>query len=179
MRALAKLAGVAYTTVSRIEHGQVDPTTGMLERLLGAAGMELEISTRAASTPRLADLSDAWDRNGRGQDRPDWTRLRAFLDYLALHPELKGPATLHRPLPSGSALLDNLLAGIAEKTCDDAGLPRPAWTRLVRPLRQPWTGGGTPRMRAEAASATPVQLARRGIALTADSLWSDRATVDR
>jgi transcriptional regulator with XRE-family HTH domain len=115
MHALAARAKVAYTTVSRIEHGQVDPTTGMLSRLMTAAGRQLELTSREASTPRLADLADAWTTNARGQDRPDWTRVRAFLDFVAQHPDLSGPATVQAPVPSGSQFMDNLFAGIAEK----------------------------------------------------------------
>ena len=177
MHALAGRAKVAYTTVSRIEHGQVDPTTGMLSRLLAAAGRELELSSTESVIPRLAGLADAFHRDAHGQDRPDWTRLRAFLDVLAQHPDLSGPATLRAPDPSGWPFMDNLLAGMAEKICDDAGLPRPAWTKRVHPLREPWVSPGTPRMRAEAQASTPSPLAHRGITLTATSLWRDRATV--
>jgi len=177
MHALAARAKVAYSTVSRIEHGQVDPTTGMLARLLAAAGRELEMSSKEAAVPQLASLTDAWERNTHGQDRPDWTRLRAFLDFLALHPEMRGPATLQIPAPSNSEFMDNLLAGMAEKICDDADLPRPAWTKRIPGLKHPWIGGGTPRMRAHARAVTPSQLAARGITMTSDSLWRDPATV--
>lgn len=176
MHALAARAQVAYTTVSRIEHGQVDPTTGMLTRLLAAAGRRLEFSAHDHATPQLADLVDAWRTTG-GQARPDWTRLRAFLDLLALQPGIAGPATLRMPAPSGSELMDNLLAGIAEKVSDDNDLPRPTWTKCVPRLAERWTGDGTPRMRAEAEALTPEQLSARGITLRADSLWRDSTTV--
>jgi transcriptional regulator with XRE-family HTH domain len=175
MHALARKAGVAYTTVSRIEHGQVDPTTSTLERLLAAAGMQLELAARPVGIPQLADLSDAWRRNAHGQDRPDWTRIRVVLDHLAQHPGQTGAATRVRPTPSGSEFMDNLLAGIAEKLCDDAGVPRPAWTKRVRALRERWEGSGTPRMQAEARAVTPRQLAERGITVRADSLWREVA----
>jgi transcriptional regulator with XRE-family HTH domain len=177
MRALAGRAKVAYTTVSRVEHGHVDPTTGMLSRLLAAAGRQLELSSSEVATPRLADLADAWTMDARGQDRPDWTRLRAFLDFVAQHPDLRGAATLHAPVPSGSPFMDNLLAGMAEKICDDANLPRPAWTKRVPRLSEPWVSGGTPRMRAAAEAATPSQLASRGITMKVESLWRDQSTV--
>ena len=128
MRDLAARAHVATSSVARIEAGKIDPTIGMLTRLLSAAGRELEFGTHRAPGPEIADLTDAWSRGPRG-DRPDWTRLRAFLDHLALHPEQQGSATLRMPTPSGSAVLDTLLAGIADKICNDAGSPRPAWAR--------------------------------------------------
>lgn len=177
MHALASRAKVAYSTVARIEHGRLDPTTGMLARLLAATGRELKLCSGEADIPRLASLASAYRRNAHGQDRPDWTRMRAFLDLLARRPELAGPSTLNMPPASGSAFMDNLLAGIAEKICDDASLPRPSWTKRIRPLEQRWIGRGTPRMHAASEAATPEQLATRGITLRADGLWRDRSTV--
>ncbi len=179
MHELARRADVAYSTVSRIEHGRLDPTTGMLARLLTAMGKRLDVAVRDADIPQLAALVDAWHTAPDGQDRPDWTRLRAFLDTVAGQPDIAGPSTVRRPPPSGSCFMDNLLAGIAEKVCDDVGLPPPGWTRKIRPLQQPWRSGGTPRMRDEAAAATPPQLARRGITMHATSLWRDPSQLGR
>jgi transcriptional regulator with XRE-family HTH domain len=177
VRDLAALAGVSASTVSRIEAGKMDPTVRMLSRLLSAAGEELELRARPTPGPRLAHLVDAWRRGPRGEDRPDWTRLRAFLDHLAMHPEQKAAAILRTPTPSGSALVDNLLAGMAEKVSDDAGLPRPVWTTRVPPLIEPWVTPGTPRMQKAARAETPPQLAARRLTLAANSLWRDPASV--
>lgn len=177
VRDLAARAKVAYSTVTRIEQGRMDPTIGMLTRLLQAAGRGLEVSTPESEAPQLADLVDAWHTDRSGQDRPDWTRLRAFLDALALRPELAGPATLRMPAPSGSEFMDNLLAGMAEKVSDDLGLPRPAWARKIHPLECPWVSPGTPRMQAEATTATPEQLSSRGITMRAESLWRNPQAV--
>ncbi len=174
LRALAERADVSFTTVFRIEHGQLDPTTGTLRKLLGALGQELELSrTAAAPAPELADLSDAWWTDRAGQDQPDWTRLRAFLDHLAHHPDQAPRAVRSKPTASGSAFFDNLLAGIAEKISDDTRTPRPAWTKKVPPLATTWEGFGTPRMRAAAAKATPQQLADRKVLIPAASLWRE------
>ncbi|NLH65055.1 MAG: helix-turn-helix transcriptional regulator, partial [Candidatus Microthrix parvicella] len=53
VRELAALAGVAASTVSRIERRQMDPTVGMLARLLSAAGQELELTIRQTYQGRL------------------------------------------------------------------------------------------------------------------------------
>jgi len=76
-----------------------------------------------------------------------------------------------RPEWSGSGFMDALLAGIAEKICDDAGLPRPGWTRRVLASPTAWISPGTPRMQAAAQAGTPPQLAARNITLRVDSLW--------
>jgi transcriptional regulator with XRE-family HTH domain len=176
MRALARLADVSYTTICRIEHGQVDPTVGTLRKLLAATGGALELSSRPEEIPRLADLADAWSKDHRGEDRPDWTRLRVFADYLRRHPEHSAIAVLGRPRPSGSALLDNILAGVAEKTADDAGFPQPPWTKLVEPLPRQWADFGTPRMRVRAERSTPRVFARRNLVLPTETIWRSRPT---
>ncbi len=72
LRALAERADVSFTTVFRIEHGEVDPTTGTLRKLLGALGPELELGrSTLAQGPELAELSDAWSSDRAGQDQPD------------------------------------------------------------------------------------------------------------
>lgn len=175
LRALAERADVSYTTVFRIEHGQIDPTTGTLAKLLGALGEDLELGRRPRRQgPQLAELVDAWSRDRMGQDQPDWTRLRAFVDHLARHPEDAPEAIRSKPAASGSAFFDNLLAGIAEKVADDVSTPRPAWTKKVSRLAEPWEGFGTPRMRAAAGAATPPQLACRNISIPTSSLWRHR-----
>lgn len=178
-RALAGRAGVSASTITRIESGRMDPTVGMLQRILAAAGQDLHVSTRLIPRrrhPALAGLLDAWAPSPAG-DCPDWTRLRAFLDHLALHPELIQAAIVRPPAPSGSPLMDVLLAGIADKVADDAGLARPAWTRGAGKLDELWLTPGTPRMQARARRQAPPQLLARGLAIDASSLWRDRESV--
>ena len=122
-------------------------------------------------TPKLAALADAWSVSATEMDEPDWIRLRAYIDYLSRHPEAGAQSIAMGPPASGSPLMDNLLAGIAEKVADDYALPRPRWTTEVAPLDHPWEGPGTPRIRAANAAATPPQLVARGIFFPAASLW--------
>jgi len=44
----------SFTTISRIEAGQIDPTLGMLRRILAAAGRSLRLTAEAvaATAPR-------------------------------------------------------------------------------------------------------------------------------
>ena len=120
---LARRAGVPRSTVTRMEDGLVDPTFGMLQRVLGAAHAALEVSAQPLPTLSLARLSDARSDTPWGETI-DWTRLRATIDELMLHPDAVEAAITTPPARSGSARLDALLAGIAEKLADDAALPR-------------------------------------------------------
>jgi len=172
IRALAERAHVSASTVSRIESGSMDPTVGMLRRLLESAGQDLELAVSPAHGPRLSDLSNAWRSSTRG-DVIDWTRLRAFLDHLAQHPENSISAIREKPTPCGSLLLDNLLAGIAETISIESGTEPPTWVFHVDPLTEPWVTPGTPRIQQQAFRFTPAAFAARGITLNRSSLWRE------
>lgn len=174
--ALAGRAGVATSTVTRIESGDVDPTFTMLAKLLDAAGERLMVESQpAAGAVELARLRDAWRRTNEG-DLPDWTRLRGLLASLQERPELL-PAAIHRPpAKSGSEVLDALLAGIADKLADDHELPRPTWTKTRR-LKKAWSPPGTPRQKAHRERHTPPQLREHNVLVDAETLWRG-ASVD-
>jgi transcriptional regulator with XRE-family HTH domain len=172
-RALAERAGVSPSTITRVESGRIDPTTGMLERILAAAGGRLRLEVDPA--PRLAELVRAWHPGPADSiDSVDFTVLRIFIDRLLLEPVLVASAIADAPPPSGSAFMDNLLAGIAEKLADDAGTARPGWTTRVPPLDHPYEPRGPVRVRERAARTTPDQLRARGLLLERESLWRRR-----
>lgn len=178
VRDLATLAGVAYPTISRIENGHESPRWTTVERILDALGVTLGVNGPSRlDLSRLADLSDAWAVTPGGSEQPDWTRLRAFADHLSLRPAHTGALIADRPLPSGSLFIDNLLAGIAEKSADDAGIRRPAWTAACPPLRRRWEAPGTPRMQRENQQATPPQFKARCITLPASAVWREHRLV--
>jgi len=174
IRDLAGCAGVAASTIVRIESGEVDPTTGMLSNLLEVTGHRLSYALEEQSIPSIGDLVAEWRLDADDRPRPRWTAFRAFLDQIHGHPEWSAPSTSRAPLPSGSPMIDNLLAGIAEKIRDDGDLPRPKWVGKVRPEDSEWISPGTPRLQKRARETTPPQLAARNIFLTADSLWRTR-----
>jgi transcriptional regulator with XRE-family HTH domain len=167
---LARRAGVPRSTVTRTEDGLVDPTFGMLQRILGAAQADLDATSRPLPARSLARLVEARSDTPWGE-AIDWTALRAALDELTMHPDEVESAIATPPARSGNARLDALLAGIAEKLADDAGLPRPSWCRAVPALAEPWQAPGTPRMVARAAASAPDQFRHRNILLSESELW--------
>lgn len=170
-RDLAVLAGVSYPTISRIENGHEEPRWGTMQKIAAAFG-KLCVFTEERRFTRLADLAEP---SNRSVDRePDWTRLRGFVDQVALRPELTAAATSDPPPPSGSRLIDNLLAGIAEKLASDIGIQPPAWTATIDPLETLWEAPGTPRRRAIVAAQTPPEFAARNVMLSASAIWRDR-----
>lgn len=176
VRALATRADVAGSTITRIQSGAIDPTVETLRRILTAAGFDLHldaIERDAHRHPRLADLVDAWSTRG-DELRLTWTRWRAVLDHLALHPEAIPEAIYVPPPASGSKPVDALLAAVAEKLADDAGLPRPLWAARVPTLDTPYR----PRVARHGVDhPTPPQLAARGLMIDAESLWRNPETV--
>ena len=177
VRALADDARVAGSTITRIQSGAVDPTVQTLERILDATGFELHLSLSRHGIPRrphLGDLVDAWSIRERTL-RVDWTRWRAFLDRLELHPELTPEAIYGSPPPSGHHVIDALLAAIAEKLADDAGLLRPAWTLQVPTLDEPYR---PPVARSRSEPKVPYQLRARGLLIDIETLWRRRVTTD-
>lgn len=173
MRELAERARVAASTVSRIEADKVSPSAATVDRLLLACGRERQDAP--ADAPAIASLADAWNDGGA---RPDWTRVRALLDALDAHPEYQSSATLEEPGPSGSPIMDNLMAGLAETIADGSGFRPPGWTRQIEPLTEPWAQPGTPRMLAARKETTPRRLANRHLIVDSESLWRHPVDVD-
>jgi transcriptional regulator with XRE-family HTH domain len=173
-RDLACLAGVAFLTISRIENGHTQPRWSTLEKIFVVIGRPVApLPDRLC----LADLSEAWFEDHTGMQHPDWVRLRAFADQLQLHPELITQAILPEPPRSRSALMDVLLAGIAEKVADDAGIARPHWVRNRPPLAEPWVAAARPSKRAEASATAPDQFVRRGLLIPQSAIWRERTLV--
>ncbi len=167
-RALARRAGCTRSTIVRIESGEMDPTVTMLARITAAAGQRLTI---ASGRPRDNRTLAAVAADQPDTDGLDWTRLRGLVDWLINHDDLICDAVGDPPVRTGDARVDNLLAAIAEKLTDDAGLPRPRWTDAVPALSTPWHAPGTPRMRAREAATAPQQFVRRNVLLGKSNLW--------
>ncbi|MFC5265506.1 helix-turn-helix domain-containing protein [Kribbella qitaiheensis] len=168
--ALAARAGVPTSTVSRIENGSSDPTLTMLSRLINATGRRLSLAvTEQQTNLSIETLPDAYSEDAKS--KINWTRLRAFIDHVTAHEDLTAEAIGTPPSRTGNIAFDSLLAGIAEKLADDAGIPRPRWTRSVPAAPAPWETPGTPRRIKEARAHAPEQLASRNIWLATQDLW--------
>jgi hypothetical protein len=165
---------VPTSTVSRIEAGEIDPTVGMLRRIIEATGSRLVLNLETADAPpTLASLANAVEQVG-GRHKIDWTRLRGFADWAAQHPDRLTRALADPPARTGTPL-DVVLAAFAEELAAQHSLRRPPWTRAVGPLEQEWAAPGTPRMRAEAAAKTPEPFRRRNLVLARSALFRQAA----
>lgn len=173
-RDLARLSGVSYPTISKIENGHEQPRWSTLEKIFDVLGRPLNPISDERRQPRLSDLSDAWIEDALQNQHPDWVQFRRFADQLKLRPVLIAQAIMPEPPRSKSPLIDTLLAAIAEKLADDAGISRPRWTRQRPPLRHTWTVAIRPSKRAEFEASAPPQFIRRGLMIPETTIWRER-----
>lgn len=168
--ALAARAGVPASTVCRIEANEFEPTYAMVKHLVHAAGAAMRVKLQhGVGPPTLAELSTAVQHTGR-RHQINWTRLRGFADWAARHPEQLDNALASPPAATNTAL-DPILASFAEVLADTHNLARPAWTRTVAALQQPWSGSATPAQRARAKATTPEPFLRRNVILARSTLF--------
>ena len=109
------LSRLSYPTIKRIENGHGQPRWDTPDKLAAALGKSVRPVFVDRPVPRLGDLVDRWSWHRDGQVEPDWTSWRGFADELSLHSQFVGIAIAGPVLPSGSPLVDNLLAAMAEK----------------------------------------------------------------
>ena len=70
-RDLARLEGVSYPTVSRIENGHEQPRWATLQKMFAVLGQGLAPTTSERDQLRLADLSEAWMNDATATEHPD------------------------------------------------------------------------------------------------------------
>jgi len=167
---VARRAGVSLTTVSRTESGEMDPTITMLQRLCSALDLRVELSTGPLSEISIAKLSNAFTQEKWGIEI-DYLKIRIFVDYVTSRPTIIGDAIAQPPRRSGFDRLDCLLAAIAEKLADDAGIDRPKWCGTVPALGRKFSPPGTPMMIKRAAASAPSQFRKRKIYLSSLEFW--------
>lgn len=91
--ALAELAGVSRTMISKIERGEAQPTAALLARLSGALGMTLSELVARAEGGRLARVAD----------QPTWVDPETGYHRRAVSPATGGPLELVEiELPAGA-----------------------------------------------------------------------------
>lgn len=167
---VARRAGVSLTTVSRTESGEMDPTITMLQRLYSALDLRVALSTGPLFEPSIATLSNALTQKKRGIEI-DYLKIRIFVDYVTGRPTIVEDAIAQPPRRSGFDRLDCLLAALAEKLADDAGIDRPKWCGTVPALVCRFTPPGTPMMNKRAAASAPSQFRKRNIYLSSLEFW--------
>ncbi|MGF1662018.1 MAG: hypothetical protein ACFCVG_06055 [Kineosporiaceae bacterium] len=125
-----------------------------------AAGVR-ETSPRA--WPTVPEIAASVGERLRAGDED--AALRLLLDgvlRLPLPEAASVPGALQAPPSTGDERWDTLLATVVARTCRQAGVPVPAWTRCES-LPRWWWPGAVGARRAQVVQRTPIDFRRVGI----------------
>jgi hypothetical protein len=137
-----------------------------------AGNDESNAERTTAVSVSIADLGEAWVVDATGERHPEWVRLRGFVDWLRLRPEMVAEAIKNEPAKSRWEVMGQLLAAMAEKLADDAKIARPDWTQKYQGLDNPWMA---PRGRLKnELFSIPDAFRRRNVIIPETSIWREQ-----
>lgn len=164
--ALASAARTTQSTIAAYESGRKQPTTGTLDRIVRAGGVELSwaVVRRTPHQPMtLADLAAALRTADSELDRRLLT-LEFLQEFSGAPAEVRASLLGNRPSSAGDARWDALIGALAEHLAFHHGLAYPPWAEeLDRFLDQWWFPVNRPAARAAAIVHAPAAFARRGV----------------
>ncbi|HEX6418050.1 MAG TPA: helix-turn-helix transcriptional regulator [Acidimicrobiales bacterium] len=175
LRALAQAAGVATSTVHRIERGDLNPTVDVIERIAQAAGMVLHVEPQVDHATSLVGLAMSIRRDIEADpdDRESPVRRAAELVGRFWRADASDRTRMLAapPQPTGDRRWDAFVGGLAEWLAVRAGLHVPAWAHADdRYLHHGWWVTTMPSMRAWEYAGTPASFKIRGVYLHRESL---------
>jgi transcriptional regulator with XRE-family HTH domain len=173
LRALAHAAGLAASTVHRIERGQLSPTTATLNRIADAAGVRLLIEARLDYAASIVGLARAI-RSDIAADDQTWPVRRAselVHRFDRADPESRQRMLAAEPPEIGDPRWDAFVAALAEWLAVRSQLPAPEWVyRPKRYLSAGWWVSPMSSMRAWQYAGSPASFQSRGIYIHRESL---------
>ncbi len=173
LRALAGAAGVATSTIHRIERGEIHPTIDILERITQAAGARLRVEPEPDYAASIVGLARAIrDDIGSGDTSMSVRRaaeLAARFGTSDVETRLRMISA--EPSAIGDARWDAFVAALAEWLAVRAGMSAPDWTHHAnRYLHEGWWVTPMVSMRAWEYAGSPASFQTRGVYLHRDSL---------
>jgi len=173
LRALAQAAGLATSTVHRIERGELQPTMDTLERIAEAAGTRLRVEAEldyAASLVGLARSIRVAIIDG-DESRPVRMAAEFAHRFESVDAAARARMISAEPPPSGDPRWDAFLGALAEWLAVRIGAPVPDWAlHDGRFLRRGWWVTPMPSLRAWEYAGSPASFQIRGVYLHRDSL---------
>lgn len=173
LRALAEAAGVATSTVHRIERGELRPTVETLQRIAEAAGTTLHIEPRLDYAASIVGLARSIRTAVAADDSAGPVRMAAELVARFEHggPEERRRMITAEPPSTGDRRWDAFVAGLAEWLAVRAQMPVPGWTHDAdRALAEGWWVTPMASLHAWEYAGTPASLKTRGVYLHRQSL---------
>jgi transcriptional regulator with XRE-family HTH domain len=173
LRALADAAGLATSTVHRIERGELRPTVETLRRIAQAAGVRVPLEPQTDYSASLVGLARSIRAVLADGDEHQVVRMAAELvhRFRSALAEERARMITGRPASTGSRQWDAFVAALSEWLAVGARMPTPSWAQAdERFLPRGWWVTSMPSMRAWEFAGTPVSFQRRGVYLHRDSL---------
>jgi transcriptional regulator with XRE-family HTH domain len=173
VRSLAQAAGLAASTVHRIEQGRLSPTTATLDRLASAAGVRLVIEPRLDHAASIVGLARAIRGDIAAGDQT-WPVRRAgelVHRFQRSDAESRQRMLAAEPPDIGDKRWDAFVAGLTEWLAVQGQLPVPAWVyRPKRYLDAGWWVTPMASLRAWQYAGTPASFQNRGVYIHRESL---------
>jgi len=175
LRALATAAGVAASTVHRIERGDINPTVEVLDRIAAAAGMALRVEPRVDHRLSLVGLALCISDDLRADTDDASVPVRRAAElvhrFRGSSSDERRRMIAARPPSTGSESWDAFVAGLAEWLAVQADMPAPGWAHDAdRYLPGGWWVTDLPSMRAWEYAGSPASFKVHGVYLHRNSL---------
>lgn len=173
LRVLAEAAGLAASTVHRIERGQLSPTTSTLDRIASAAGFRLRVEPSLDHAASIVGLARAI-RNDIAAGYETWPVRRSSELVRRFN---RGDTDTRRrmlaaePPGTGDPRWDAFVAALAEWLAVRSQVPAPAWVyRTDRYLSAGWWVSPMASIRAWQYAGSPAAFQDRGVYIHRESL---------
>lgn len=173
VRALADAAGVAASTLHRIEQGELQPTMGTLSRIGEAAGVRLQVTPHVDYAVSIVGLARSIREDIDSGDQAVPVRKAAELVHRfgRADSNTRHRMIAARPPETGDPRWDAFLGALAEWLAVQAGVPTPAWAvDDDRHLHRGWWVTRMKSMRAWEYAGSPASFKNHGVYLHRDSL---------
>jgi transcriptional regulator with XRE-family HTH domain len=173
VRALGKAAGIAASTVHRIEQGAIHPTVDVVERIAEAAGTRLVLEARPDYAASALGLARAIRDDLSRRDDGDIVRKAAELAQRFVHADVETRERMIAadPPSTGDPQWEAFVGALAEWLAASVGQRAPEWTRDERRfLDHGWWVTPLKSMQAWEYAGAPIAFKRRGVYLHRDSL---------
>jgi transcriptional regulator with XRE-family HTH domain len=173
VRALAEAAGVAASTVHRIERGQLRPTVETLRLIGEAAGVRLAVEAKVDYAVSLVGLARSIRGDVVNGDNTAPVRKAAELTHRFWSADADGRRRIiaAKPPSVGDARWDAFLGALGEWLAVRAGLAVPTWVHQAdRYLGRGWWVSPMASMRAWEYAGSPASFQSHGVYLHRDSL---------
>lgn len=173
IRALADAAGVATSTVHRIERGQLRPTVETLRQIAEAAGVRLAVAMKVDYAASLVGLARSIRADIADGDNAAPVRKAAELAhrFRSADEERRLRMIAARPPSTGDARWDAFLGALGEWLAVRAHLDAPAWVHGTdRYLGRGWWVSPMTSMQAWEYAGSPASFQSHGVYLHRDSL---------